>query len=152
MIMTGSRPASSPRTSKELAMKRKAINPSSLYQSVPFGFSHAVEQNGGRTLHLSGQVAWDGEGRLVGAGDLVAQTRQALANLKVVLAEVGATPADVVRLRTYVVNHSPEKLGPVTAEIAAFYGDALPAANTFIGVQALALPDFLVEIEAIAAL
>ncbi len=68
------------------------------------------------------------------------------------LAEVGATPADVVRLRTYVVNHSPEKLGPVTAEIAAFYGDALPAANTFIGVQALALPDFLVEIEAIAAI
>ena len=62
-----------------------------------------------------------------------------------------STPADVVRLRTYVVDHSPDKLGPVLAEVAAFYGDATPAPNTFIGVQALALPDFLVEIEAIAA-
>ena len=133
-------------------MKRKAINPESMYQAVPFGFSHAVEQNGGRTLHLSGQVAWNADGELIGPGDLVAQTRQALANLREVLAAAGATPADIVRLRTYVVNHSPDKLGPVTAEIAAFYGDALPAANTFIGVQALALPDFLIEIEATAAL
>ena len=133
-------------------MKRKTINPEGMYKSVPFGFSHAVEQNGGRTLHLSGQVAWNAAGELVGRGDLVAQTRQALENLRTVLAEVGATPADLVRLRTYVVNHSPEKLGPVTAEIVAFYGDATPAANTFIGVQSLALPDFLVEIEAIAAL
>ncbi|MBN9071617.1 MAG: RidA family protein [Rhizobiales bacterium] len=133
-------------------MKRKTINPGGMYESVPFGFSHAVEQNGGRTLHLSGQVAWNGAGELVGPGDLVAQTRQALANLRTVLAEAGATPADIVRLRTYVVNHSPDKLGPVTAEIVAFYGDAAPAANTFIGVQSLALPDFLIEIEATAAL
>ncbi len=133
-------------------MKRKAINPQTMYPSVPFGFSHAVEQSGGRTLHLAGQVAWNGEGQLVGDGDLVAQTRQALANLREVLAAAGATPADIVRLRTYVVNHSPEKLGPVTEEIVAFYGGATPAANTFIGVQALALPDFLIEIEATAAL
>ena len=88
----------------------------------------------------------------MGAGDLTAQTRHALANLRQVLASAGATPADVVRLRTYVVNHTPDKLGPVCAEIAAFYGDAAPAANTFIGVQALALPDFLIEIEADAVL
>ena len=62
------------------------------------------------------------------------------------------TPQDVVRLRTYVVNHSPDKLGPVSAEIVAFYGGATPAANTFLGVQALALPDFLIEIEATAVL
>jgi len=133
-------------------MKRKPINPDTMYQSVPFGFSHAVEQNGGKTLHLSGQVAWNGKGELVGPGDLVAQTRQALANLREVLAAAGATPADIVRLRTYVVNHSPEKLGPVTEEIVAFYGGSVPAANTFIGVQSLALPDFLIEIEATAAL
>lgn len=137
---------------KDLGMKRKAINPASLYESTQFGFSHAVEQNGGRTLHLAGQVAWDSKGELVGAGDLAAQTRQALANLKVVLAEAGATPADIVRLRTYVVDHSPDKLGPVIGEIMAFYDGVVPAANTFIGVQTLALPDFLVEIEATAAL
>lgn len=133
-------------------MTHKAINPATLYPSVQYGFSHAVEQNGGRTLHLAGQVAWNAAGELVGPGDLAAQTRQALANLKAVLAEAGATPADVVRLRTYVVDHSPEKLGPVIGELLAFYDGATPAANTFIGVQALALPDFLVEIEATAAL
>lgn len=133
-------------------MKRKAINPATLYESTRFGFSHAVEQNGGRTLHLAGQVAWDGRGELIGQGDLRTQARQALANLKAVLAEAGATPADVVRLRTYVVNHTPDKLQPVTEEIMAFYDGAVPAANTWIGVQSLAMPEFLIEIEATAAL
>lgn len=68
------------------------------------------------------------------------------------LAEAGVTPADIVRLRTYVVNHSPDKLGVVLPEIGAFYGDATPAPNTFIGVAALALPDFLIEIEATASI
>jgi enamine deaminase RidA (YjgF/YER057c/UK114 family) len=58
----------------------------------------------------------------------------------------------VVRLRTYVVNHTPNKLHAICAEISAFYDGALPGANTFIGVQALALPDFLIEIEADATL
>lgn len=130
--------------------QRQAINPPEMYAAVPFGFSHAVLQTGGRTLHLAGQVAWNAQCEVIGAGDLVAQTRQALANLRQVLAAVGATPRDVVRLRTYVVNHSPDKLGPMCAEIAAFYEGADPAPNTLLGVQALALPDFLIEIEATA--
>ncbi len=131
-------------------MRAERINPPSLYNSVQFGFSHAVRQKGGDTLHLAGQIAWDKEGKLVGAGDLAAQTRQALANLREVLKAAGAGPADVVRLRTYVVNHSPDKLGPVLGEIGAFYAGAVPAANTFIGVQTLALPELLIEIEATA--
>jgi enamine deaminase RidA (YjgF/YER057c/UK114 family) len=89
--------------------------------------------------------------RLVGEGDLAAQCAQALANLAAVLAAAGATPADVLRLRTYVVGHSPDKLPVIGAALAAFYGDVLPAPNTLIGVEALALPGFLVEIEATAA-
>jgi len=132
-------------------MSIKRINPPQLYDSLRFGFSHGTRQSGGRdTVHLAGQVAWDAQGSLVGAGDLAAQTRQALNNLKAVLESVGASAADVIRLRTYVVDHTPDKLGPVLGEIAAFYGAAVPAPNTFIGVAALALPDFLVEIEAIA--
>jgi enamine deaminase RidA (YjgF/YER057c/UK114 family) len=131
-------------------VRAERINPPSLYNSVQFGFSHAVRQKGGDTLHLAGQIAWDKEGKLVGAGDLAAQTRQALANLREVLKAAGAGPADVVRLRTYVVNHSPDKLGPVLGEIGAFYAGAVPAANTFIGVQTLALPELLIEIEATA--
>lgn len=133
-------------------MTNTKINPASLYNSLAFGFSHAALQEGGRTLHLAGQVAWDKDAATVGQGDLAAQTRQALANLSAVLAEVGATPANVVRLRTYVVDHTPDKLGVVLGEVGAFYGDATPAPNTFLGVAALALPDFLVEIEATAVL
>lgn len=131
-------------------MSNIKINPAGLYESLPFGFSHAALQEGGRTLHLAGQVAWDSNAQIVGAGDLAAQTRQALANLGAVLAAAGAGPADIVRLRTYVVDHTPDKLGPVLGEIGAFYGDATPAPNTFLGVAALALPDFLIEIEATA--
>jgi enamine deaminase RidA (YjgF/YER057c/UK114 family) len=133
-------------------MIRRAINPDTMYASTPFGFSHAVEQQPGRTLHLAGQVAWDSGYQLVGGDDVVAQARQALANLKQVLAAAGAAPADVVRMRTYIVNHDPEKLAAICAEISAFYGDAEPAANTVVGVAALALPAFLIEIEVTAAL
>lgn len=133
-------------------MPIERINPASLYNSLAFGFSHASIQSGGRTLHLAGQVAWDKDGALVGAGDLAAQTRQVLANLRAVLAEAGATPANIIRLRTYVVDHDPSKIEPVMGEVMKFYGGETPAPNSFIGVQSLALPDFLVEIEATAAL
>jgi enamine deaminase RidA (YjgF/YER057c/UK114 family) len=133
-------------------MSIERINPPELYDSLRFGFSHATLQDAGKTLHLAGQVAWDENTNVVGAGDVAAQTRQALLNLKAVLQAAGCTPADVIRLRTYVVNHSPDKLGPILGEIGAFYGDATPAPNTFIGVATLALPEFLVEIEATAAM
>lgn len=132
-------------------MSIERVNPKELYDSLKFGFSHATLQKGGKTLHLAGQVGWDAQTNVVGPGDYAAQARQALANLKVVLKAAGCTPADVIRVRTYVVNHSPDKLGPIIGEMMAFYGDTTPAPNTWIGVQSLALPDFLIEIEAIAA-
>lgn len=133
-------------------MTVERINPESMYNSLEFGFSHASISDGGRMLHLAGQVAWDKDRNLVGGDDLGAQARQCLANLKDVLASQGATPADLVRIRTYVVNHTPDKIGPVAAEMMAFYGDTLPVPNTWIGVQALAMPEFLIEIEAMAML
>ncbi|XWN33047.1 MAG: RidA family protein [Devosia sp.] len=126
------------------------INPPELYDSVQYGFSHAAVSGAGRTIHCAGQVAWDENANIVGPGDLAAQARQALVNLRAVLAAAGATPADIVRIRTYVVDHNPDKLGPVGGALADFWGDVTPSPNTWIGVQALALPDFLVEIEATA--
>ena len=131
-------------------MKRAAVNPESMYASVPYGFSHAIKASGAVSIHCAGQVAWDKNYTVIGAGDIGAQARQALRNLTEVLAAAGATPPDVVRMRTYVVNHQPEYLGPIGAAIAEFYGDVIPAANTLIGVQSLALPDFLIEIEVTA--
>lgn len=133
-------------------MSRQAINPETLYGSVQYGFSHAIKSSGGTTIHCAGQVGWDKDYQLVGEGDAGAQAKQALSNLKTVLAAAGASVADVVRLRTYVVNHSPELLGPIGGALAEFYGDVIPAANTWIGVQSLALPGFLVEIEATAVI
>lgn len=128
------------------------VNPETMYDSLSYGFSHASISEGGRMLHLAGQVAWDADRNLVGGDDLAAQARQCFANLKEVLASQGATPADLVRIRTYVVNHSPDKLEAVAGELMAFYGDAMPAPNTWIGVQALALPEFLIEVEGTAVL
>jgi enamine deaminase RidA (YjgF/YER057c/UK114 family) len=84
--------------------------------------------------------------------DLSAQTRQALANLAAGLEAAGAEPKDIVRPRTYGVDHTPDKLGPVLGEVGAFFAGAAPPPNTFIGVQSLALPGVLVEIEATAEL
>lgn len=133
-------------------MTSKRINPETLYESIRFGFSHAAidERNG--TVHLAGQVAWDKDYTVVGGADLAAQTRQALANIRLVLDEVGAGIGDLLQIRTYIVDHDVEKLGIVCGELAAFYGEITPAPNTVVGVSALALPDFLVEIEAVAVL
>lgn len=133
-------------------MASTKINPPSLYNSVPFGFSHAAIQTGARTVHLAGQVAWDAECNVVGEGDLARQVEVALANLSAVLAEVGAGSEDLVRMRTYIVDNTPEKLGVVVGAINAFYAGAVPAPNTVVGVSGLALPNFLVEIEATAQL
>jgi enamine deaminase RidA (YjgF/YER057c/UK114 family) len=131
-------------------MPTSRINPPDLYTAVEYGFSHAVVSTGGRTVHCAGQVAWDHEHNLVGVGDLAAQAAQALANLRTVLTAAGAAPADVVRLRTYVVDHTPDKLPVIGKALADFYGDAEPAANSLVGVDALALPGFLIEVEATA--
>jgi len=135
-------------------MSHEKINPPELFSSLQYGFSHAVIHAGGhsgkRTIECAGQVAWDRDCNLIGEGDFAAQAREVFKNLRTVLEAAGATPADVVRLRTYIVDHDQQKLealGPVMAE---FYGDVTPAANTLIGVQALALPGFLIEVEATA--
>jgi len=133
-------------------MPADRLNPPDMYDSLQYGFSHAAISPPGRLIHCAGQVAWNARGEIVGPGDLALQAQQALRNLGRVLAAAGAGPADVVRLRTLVVAHTPDKLEPITRALTAFFGDVPPAPNTLIGVQALALPDFLIEIEATAAL
>ncbi|AHE55310.1 RidA family protein [Sphingomonas sanxanigenens] len=131
-------------------MTSTRINPETLYPSVQYGFSHATLDEATGTVHLSGQVAWDKEYNVVGGSDVGLQARQALANIKAVLHAVGVGPEAVLRLRTFIVDYDVSMLGAIGPELAAFYGDAMPASNTVVGVQALAMPDFLIEIEAIA--
>lgn len=131
-------------------MTHEKINPPGMYDAVQYGFSHAVGHKGARTIECAGQVAWDSQCNLVGEGDLGAQVRQVFANLAEVLNAAGASPADVVRMRTYLVDYNPDMLGVIGPAIAEFFGDVTPPANTLLGVQALALPGFLVEIEMVA--
>ena len=108
-----------------------------------------VRATGGTTVYLSGQVPVDANGDLVGDGDFAAQARQVFSNLRLALAGVGADFSNVVRMTTYVVNYTPELREALGTARSEAMGDAR-AASTLLGVQALAVPGYLIEVEAIA--
>jgi enamine deaminase RidA (YjgF/YER057c/UK114 family) len=112
------------------------------------GYSHVVESTGGRTIYISGQVALDATGALVGGTDVRAQTEQVFANLERALAAAGATFADVVKMTSYMTNAANVA---VLREVRLKYlrPDQLPA-STFVAVAGLARPEWLVEVEVIA--
>ncbi|WP_374304393.1 RidA family protein [Ferrovibrio sp.] len=120
--------------------------------SKPTGYSHIAIVPAGRQLHISGQVALDAAGNVVGKGDIGAQAEQVFANLKIALAAGGADFSKVFKLVTYVVNLTPDKLPPVRAARAKYFGDGPYPASTLVGVTALVNPDLLLEVEVIAAL
>lgn len=114
-------------------------------------FSHVVATQGGRTLYIAGQVARNKEGQSIGAGDFDAQAVKVFENLRDCLAAGGATAADIVKIVTYVMNYTDGLRDRVNQARAKVFGaDAINAAGTLVGVQALAQPEFLIEVEAIA--
>lgn len=114
------------------------------------GFSQVVAASGTRTIYTAGQVSIDEHGALVGAGDLAAQATQAMRDVGLALAAAGASYANIVKITTYVVNYKPEHRAVIGAARASFFANGARPASTLIGVAALALPEWLVEIEAIA--
>ena len=119
--------------------------------SKPLTYSHVVVAQGSRLVFVAGQVALDADGNLVGRDDVAAQAGQVYRNIRTALAAVGAGPEDIVKLTTLVVNHRAEYLQLIADVRRQELGDIRPA-STLIGVQALARPEFLIEIEAIASL
>jgi enamine deaminase RidA (YjgF/YER057c/UK114 family) len=135
-----------------LASATRAAAQHKFIQPLPSGYSHAVVAAGTKTIYVSGQVPVNTLGEVVGKGDIKAQTEQVYENLKRILTEAGATFNDVVKMTTYVVNHQPAYL-PVIREVRSRYlSKESPPASTLVGVTALANPDYLIEIEAIAVL
>jgi enamine deaminase RidA (YjgF/YER057c/UK114 family) len=123
-----------------------------VFRSLDHGFSQGVIAEGRRTLHVSGQTAWDVGRRIVGGSDLGQQARQAFANLKAVVEAAGGALENVVSVRIYVVGYRPDMAGAIGGALReAFPGPTKPA-STWIGVTSLADPAFLVEIEATAVL
>jgi 2-iminobutanoate/2-iminopropanoate deaminase len=137
-------PPPRPKTS----VPRERLNPAGLVR--PTGYSHVVATRGGKQVFVSGQVALDAEGNLVGKGDLKTQAEMVFENLRVALAAAGAAPQDVVKLNTYVVGYKPSQLAVLREVRSRAFGDTALPAITLVGVQALAREGLLVEIEAIA--
>lgn len=113
-------------------------------------YSHVVVASGKRTIYIAGQVSVDEHGAVVGAGDLAAQTQQVMRNLGRALAAAGANYGDIVKITTFVVNYKPEYRAVIGKERSPFFANGTPPASTLIGVTALASPEWLIEIEAIA--
>jgi enamine deaminase RidA (YjgF/YER057c/UK114 family) len=115
---------------------REPLNPAALPR--PVGYSHAYQVEGGKTVYLAGQVAFDGEGHLVGKGDLVVQFRQVCENLKCALAAGGGRMTDIVKLTIYVLSKADYKarqreIGAVYRE---YFGRHYPA-MTLLEVRGL---------------
>ena len=125
------------------------VNPDGL--SAPGGYTHVVASDAPRLVFVSGQVSMNARGEVVGAGDLRAQARQVYENLRVALVAAGVTFADVLKQTTYIVHYRPEFRAVIAEVRREFLGaEALPA-STLIGVEALARPEYLIEVELIAA-
>lgn len=135
---------------KDQAIDLTIVNPDSLYDPAPNGYSHAVVAEGGsRTAYIAGQGGEDSSGAL--SPVFSDQVRQAYTNLSAALVAVGAKPGQVTKITTYVVDYDQSKLGVMTTHVKNLFGDALPA-QTLVPVPRLALDGMLFEVDAIVIL
>jgi enamine deaminase RidA (YjgF/YER057c/UK114 family) len=125
----------------------KRSNPPALHK--PMGYTHVVEAAPRRTIYISGQVAFDQNGALVGPGDLKAQTEQVFRNLNAALESCGATLEDVAKITVYMLDATQIQVYRDVRD--RHFTRSLPA-STLVQVVRLARPEWLIEIEAIALL
>ncbi|HBO24653.1 RidA family protein [Providencia sp.] len=133
-------------------MHKKSINPSSVFDSLQYGFSQAIETTGTRQLFLSGQVGVNANQETV-AGGMYEQTVQSLVNIEHVIKEAGGDLSHVSMLRIYIkqgFDTHDEQLDIAKALKEKF--NATPPASSWIIVTGLSLPEWLIEIEAHAVL
>ena len=125
----------------------KRTNPPTL--SKPTGYTHIVEVTGPvKTIYISGQIALDKDGKVVGDGDMKAQAEQVFKNLEAALTAAGAKFTDVVKMNTFITDM--DKAAAVREVRARYFGETTPA-STLVQVVKLARPEFMLEIEVIAA-
>ena len=122
-------------------------NPPGVYTPVPHYSQVGVA---GKTLYISGQLGVDGSGQLVAIGDPRSQAQQAWRNIVAILAHYGATPRHLVKTNTYITH--PSYRAPVGEARDEVFSDPPYPPSTLVVVGALAEPQYLVEIEAVAVL
>lgn len=111
-------------------------------------YKMATRLEGGRLLYISGQVAWDASGNMVGKGDVHAQARQTFDNLRGVLRAAGGDLPNLMKITTYITKI--EDFPAVARARGEVFQGELPA-STLIVVKSLFHPDFLIEVEGVAA-
>jgi len=130
-------------------MQKEFINPDALGDySERFSQVVAVTAGGIKRIWVSGQVAIDKAGQLVGGEDHGAQAEQAYQNLSLALEGAGASTADVVKVTTYVVGYDREKIGPVGEAMGRYFTAKNRPASTMVWVASLISRRFLIEVEA----
>lgn len=134
---------------QETTMRKTYDNPKALAPPLAH-YSNVVrlDLGTGTLLFIAGSVAVDAKGNLVGKGDMAKQIEQVLKNISTALEAHGATMGDVVRTTTYMTDIS--KIKEVNKMKQRFFPNNPPTSTT-VEVKALANPDFMVEIEAVAA-
>jgi len=128
--------------------EKKFINPPGL-KSLGM-YSNVACATGGTLVFISGQVAVDTEGKVVGKGDISAQAVQVFENLKLALGAVGATFEDVLKFTIFIKNLTPEARKAVMSVRNRHISQTHPPAATMIGIDRLVEDDLLVEVEAVA--
>ncbi|MGI6856003.1 RidA family protein [Mesorhizobium sp. 1B3] len=130
------------------------LNPSTMAPPVMDLYSQiVVSPAGARLAAISGQVAIDGEGALIGPGSHAKQARQCVLNIRLALDAIGAEPSDILQMRIHVVDHLPARIEEIFGAGRDIFGEDWPlCASTYVGVACLGLPEWLVEIDAVVAL
>jgi enamine deaminase RidA (YjgF/YER057c/UK114 family) len=134
------------------ALQRKNLNPDTLFRRTVSGhqlYSPVVEVTGGKQIFVSGLLARDRAGTIVGKGDMAAQIHQVGQNLQLALEAAGATLSDLVRTCTYTIDID-EFFRHVDVR-QRYLGPGMPTSTT-VEVRRLSHPDFMVEIEAVAVI
>ncbi len=132
-------------------MNVKISNPPTIHK--PVGYSHVAEVTKGKLIYIAGQVAMDVAGNLVGKDDFAAQVRQVFTNLAAALQSAGATFQNVVKLNLYCADtvDLSVHLPTVRSVRDTFVNTAAPPTSTFVVVRRLVRPEWLIEVEAVAA-
>ena len=127
---------------------RQVINPDGIVK--PVGYSQAVRASGSVLVFIAGQVAVDENGEIVGRGDIEAQTRQIMINIETIIKAAGGTMRDIVRWTHYSTNIA--RYADTARRVRSEFIPTDPPAGALIEVKALAHPDYLLEVDAIAVL
>jgi enamine deaminase RidA (YjgF/YER057c/UK114 family) len=133
-------------------MDRQYVNPKAL-GAPPRFYSHAVSIEGpAQLVYVSGQVSMDQDGKVVGIGDMRAQSEQVFKNLTQVLRAAGAGWDDVIKMNSYMVGLNAENVAAYREGRSSHLKAKRPPASTLVGVTSLVQPDLLLEVEVVAAI